>query len=70
MSHDLDAVTARWQRRNPDQRFRFALFAEFAAGEMLPGTFVYDRLRLAVALQGVWHALRNEMLGLMRRVRR
>lgn len=58
--HDLELVTARWQRRYADQLFRFALFSEFSVGEMLPGTIVHDRLTLAIALQRVVHAVRGD----------
>lgn len=69
MTHDIDEVTARWQRRNGDQVFRFALFAEFSVGEMLPGTFVYQRLQLAIALQRVVHAFREGIGRLLHRFR-
>lgn len=69
MTHDIEAVTARWQRRYAEQRFVFALFSEFTVGEMLPGTYVYARLRLAIALQQAVHAFRAEVRGLVRRFR-
>ena len=65
MSHDIEAVTLRWQRRNADRVYRVALFSEFAVGDMLPGTFAYQRLVLAVALQGLVHALRAELRRLL-----
>lgn len=64
--HDIEAVTARWQRRNGEQRFVFALFSSFTVGEMLPGTIVYQRLRLAIALQRGVHAFRHELRRLAR----
>jgi len=54
-----EQVAIRYQRRYPEQRFRFALWSEFAVGDMLPGTIVYQRLVLAIALQQVIHALRR-----------
>ena len=57
MRMDLDAVTARWQRRYG--MVRFALWMqEFTVQDMAPGSIVYDRLRLAVACQRFRHALR------------
>ena len=68
--HDIGAVTARWQRRNAAQVFRFALFTEFTVGEMLPSTIVYERLQLAIALQRFVHAFRGDLRRLGRRLAR
>jgi hypothetical protein len=66
---DIEAVVSRWQRRNGKQRFVFALFATFDVSEMMPGTIVYDRLRLAIALQRLVHAFRGPLLRLARLLR-
>lgn len=68
MSHDIEAVTARWQRRNADGQYRFPLFHTGRIGDIPPGTMVYDRLRLAIAVRRVWHALRAGLPRLLRPV--
>lgn len=64
--HDIEAVAARWVRRNADRRFRFAVFAEFRMGDALPRTLIYDRLLFAIAFQRLVHAFRGETRRMVR----
>ena len=69
---ETDAVQRRWMRRYADRRFYYpAMFSPgFRVGDLPPGSMVYKRLALAIAIQQAIHALRNGVRPLVRWIER
>ena len=69
MTHDIEDVTTRWQRRYADQERAVFLFAQFRVGDLLPGTMAHDQMMFAIAKRQLWHAIRKDVRRLTRRLR-